>query len=59
LHHGPEPGVREASQKNWQKDARSEVTALNIDVELPLTMTDAAKAVEVPEYFKTWAVSKD
>ena len=59
LHHGPEPGVREASRKNWQKHARSEVTALNIDVELPLTMTDAAKAVEVPEYFKTWAVSKD
>ena len=59
LHHGPEPGVREASRKNWQKHARSEVTALNIDVELPLTMTDAAKAVEVPEYFKTWAVAED
>ena len=56
LHHGAEPGVHEASRKNWKKFARSEVTALNIDVALPFTMTDAAKAVEVQDYYKTWAV---
>ena len=56
LHHGPHPGVLEKAKKNWQKHARLEFTAINIDTEKPLTMTAAAMAVEVPDLYKTWAV---
>ncbi|MEE8302624.1 MAG: homogentisate 1,2-dioxygenase [Candidatus Tectomicrobia bacterium] len=54
LHHGPHPGVQEASRKHWQKDARLEFTAVNIDTERPLTMTEAATAVEIPDYYTSW-----
>ena len=52
----PSQGCTEAARKNWQKHARTEVTALNIDVALPLTLTEEAEAVEIPDYYKTWAV---
>jgi homogentisate 1,2-dioxygenase len=54
LHHGPQPGVEEASRKHWKKDARLEFTAVNIDTEQPLMLTDVATAVEIPDYYTNW-----
>lgn len=54
LHHGPQPGVQEAARNNWQKDARLEFTAVNVDTERPLVLTEAAKTVEIPDYYTTW-----
>jgi hypothetical protein len=47
-------GVEEASRRHWQKDARQEFTAINIDVERPLRLTDIATAVEMPDYYTQW-----
>jgi homogentisate 1,2-dioxygenase len=54
LHHGPHPGVQEAARKHWQKHARLEFTAVNIDAERPLSLTEAATAAEVPDYYTSW-----
>jgi homogentisate 1,2-dioxygenase len=54
LHHGPQPGVEEASRTNWRKDARLEFTAINIDTEQPLELTEVARGVEIPEYYTNW-----
>ena len=54
LHHGPQPGVEEASRKHWQKDARLAFTAVNIDTEQPLLLSDSAMAVEIPDYYTNW-----
>jgi hypothetical protein len=54
LHYGPQPGVEEASRKHWQKDARLEFTAVNIDTEQPLLLSDSATAVEIPDYYTNW-----
>jgi homogentisate 1,2-dioxygenase len=54
LHHGPLPGVIEASRANWTKDARLEFTAINIDTERPLEMTEAAMGLEIPDYYTKW-----
>jgi homogentisate 1,2-dioxygenase len=54
LQHGPRPGVEEASRRHWQKDARAEFTAINIDVERPLLLTDIATAAEIPDYYTQW-----
>lgn len=54
LHHGPQPGVEEASRKNWKKDARLTFTAINIDTERPLQLTQAATSVEIPDYYTNW-----
>jgi len=60
LHHGPQPGVLDNARNNWVENAKIEFTAINIDTELPLTMTDEAKAVEDPEHYKAWVQkSKD
>jgi homogentisate 1,2-dioxygenase len=54
LHHGPQPGVEEASRQHWKKDARLEFTAVNIDTEQPLMLTDVATTVEIPDYYTNW-----
>jgi hypothetical protein len=46
--------VEEASRQHWQKDARLEFTAVNIDTEQPLMLTDVATAVEIPDYYTNW-----
>jgi len=55
LHHGPQPGVWENSVKNWQKDARLEFVAINLDTEEPLIMTPEAQGIEIPGYADLWA----
>lgn len=55
LHHEPHPSVRDASRKHWQKDTRLEFTAVNIDAERALTMTEAAIVLEVPDYYMSGA----
>jgi homogentisate 1,2-dioxygenase len=55
LHHGPQPGVWENSVKNWQKDARLEFVAINLDTEEPLHMAPAAYEVEIQGYADLWA----
>jgi homogentisate 1,2-dioxygenase len=54
LQHGPQPGVEEASRRNWKKDARMEFTAVNLDTEQPMLLTDIATAVEIPDYYTNW-----
>jgi homogentisate 1,2-dioxygenase len=54
LQHGPQPGVEEASRQNWKKDARMEFTAINVDTEQPLMLTDIATSVEIPDYYTNW-----
>lgn len=54
LHHGPQPGVQEASRQHWKKDARLEFTAVNIDAEHPLQLTEYAKMIDIPEYYTHW-----
>lgn len=54
LHHGPQPGVLENIHENWQERQRWEFTAINIDVEQPLALTEAAMAVEEPDHYKRW-----
>jgi homogentisate 1,2-dioxygenase len=55
LHHGPQPGVWENSIKNWQKDARLEFVAINLDTEEPLLMTPEVQGVEIKGYANLWA----
>lgn len=55
LQHGPQPGVWENSVKNWQKDARLEFVAVNLDTQEPLTMTPEAQEVEIAHYAELWA----
>lgn len=54
LHHGPHPGVQEAAREHWRPDARLEFTAVNIDAERPLELTETAQGVEIPEYYTSW-----
>jgi hypothetical protein len=46
--------VEEASRQNWRKDARLEFTAVNIDTEQPLLLSDIATTVEIPDYYTNW-----
>lgn len=43
LHHGPQPGVQEATRQHWQQDARLALTAVNrvdaISMAFPLRYT--------------------
>jgi len=55
LQHGPQPGVWENSIKNWQRDARLEFVAINLDTREPLTMTPDANTVEIAQYADLWA----
>jgi homogentisate 1,2-dioxygenase len=54
LQHGPQPGVEEASRQNWKKDGRLEFTAINIDTEQALLLTDIGTTVEIPDYYTNW-----
>ena len=45
----------ENSVKNWQKDARLEFVAINLDTEEPLIMTSEAQGIEIPGYADLWA----
>jgi hypothetical protein len=47
--------VWENSVKNWQKDARLEFVAINLDTEEPLTMTPEAQQIEIAGYADLWA----
>ena len=54
LHHGPQPGVWGNSVKGWQKDARLDFVAINLDTEQPLQMAPAAYEVEIQGYADLW-----
>ena len=45
----------ENSIKNWQKDARLEFVALNLDTEEPLVMTPEVQGIEIKGYANLWA----
>jgi len=55
LQHGPQPGVWENSVRNWQKDARLEFVAINLDTQEPLMMTPEAQGIEIAHYADLWA----
>ena len=50
IHHGPQPG---AAERAAQKERTDEV-AVMIDTRRPLDLTPAARAVEAPDYWKSW-----
>ena len=54
LHHGPQPGVEEASRRNWKQHGRMEFTAINLDTEQPVQLTEIARSAEIPDYYTNW-----
>ncbi|MGQ9897518.1 MAG: homogentisate 1,2-dioxygenase [Acidobacteriota bacterium] len=50
VHHGPHP---KASEKSWSKTHTDEY-AVMVDTRRPLRVTEAARAVEWPEYHLSW-----
>jgi homogentisate 1,2-dioxygenase len=50
IHHGPQPGAVRAAVG---KDRTNEV-AVMVDTLRPLHLTDAARSVDIPEYWKSW-----
>lgn len=50
IHHGPHPNAMKAS---WTKTHTEEI-AVMVDTVSPLTLTEAAKAVEWGEYWQSW-----
>jgi hypothetical protein len=47
--------VWENSVKNWQKDARLEFVAINLDTEEPLLMTPEVQGIEIKGYANLWS----
>ncbi|MDP1792516.1 MAG: homogentisate 1,2-dioxygenase, partial [Acidimicrobiales bacterium] len=53
--HGPQPGSYERSLDK----ARTEELAVMIDTFAPLLITDTARAVSDPDYFRSWSPARD
>jgi len=50
IHHGPHPAAVKAAEHL----ERTEEQAVMIDTRNPLCMTEAARSVRWPEYWKSW-----
>lgn len=50
IHHGPQPGAVASSKTRDRTDEQ----AVMIDTRRPLEMTDAARRVALPDYWKSW-----
>jgi homogentisate 1,2-dioxygenase len=55
IHHGPQPGAAERAEGKLRTDE----IAVMIDTRRSLDLTDAARAAEVPDYWKSWQTKKE
>ncbi|APR76005.1 Homogentisate 1,2-dioxygenase [Minicystis rosea] len=54
IHHGPQPGAAERAETKQRTDE----VAVMIDTRRPLALTEAARAAEAPDYWKSWQAKK-